>query len=289
MAATDSADTPGPNGTPIRVGYQGVPGAFSEEAALEVCGANAVLVPFRENREVTAALAQGTIDRAVLPVENTIAGAVVPTCDAIIGEPDVHAVGELILPIHHYVLGCPGSTLAALRTIESHPVALAQCRNFLDLHPNLEARAAFDTAGAARDIAAAGDITRGAIAGRRAAQHYGLQILAEHVEDRHDNQTRFLALSRTPAAPTNGPARTFMVITGDNVPGTLLKILQPLAARGLNLSSLSSRPAGVPWMYYFLLEFEHEGGDPAIAEASLEIEKAARSVRVVGTYKLGVD
>src|SRR5690606_11461076 len=125
--------------------------------------------------------------------------------------------------------------------------------------PHLETRAAFDTAGAARDISLAGDKTRAAIAGRRAAAHYGLEILAEHVEDRHDNQTRFLVLSRVAEVPTQGPARTFMVITGDNRPGTLLRILQPLAQRGLNLSSLTSRPSGVPWMYYFLLEVEHVG------------------------------
>src|SRR5206468_1702569 len=154
-------------------------------------------------------VARGEAEAGVLPVENTLAGSVPASYDAILAEPTLHVVREVVIPIHHCVMARAGASLESLRTVESHPIALAQCATWFAQHPDIVARAAYDTAGAARDIGRADDPARGALASRVAAEHYGLEILAENVEDRDDNQTRFVVLERAPRVPPqNAPAKT---------------------------------------------------------------------------------
>jgi prephenate dehydratase len=269
-----------------RASFQGELGAYSEEAVVRACGSDVQPVPCRENRDVVRAVADGAVDLGVLPLENTLAGTVPASYDAIADEAQVHAVGEVVIPIHHCVLGVHGATLQTLCVVESHPVALAQCAGFFARHSWLEARAAYDTAGAARDIARAGDLTRGAIASRAAASRYALSILAADIEDRSDNQTRFVILARTPALVQNGaPAKTILILSTLNRPGALVRVLAPLAERGLNLTKLESRPTGEPWTYRFVLEFEHIAGDPAAADALREVRSASAALHVAGTYE----
>ena len=140
--------------------------------------------------------------------------------------------------------------------------------------------------GAAATIARVGDPTRGALASRAVAKRYGLNVLAESVEDRDDNQTRFLLLSRTPATiERDTPVRTMLVAATPNKPGALLRLLAPLADNGLNMVKLESRPTGTPWTYLFVLEFEHRAGDPRAASALAGIGATTSSLRVVGTYR----
>ena len=167
----------------LRVAFQGELGAFSEEAVQQAFGANEQSVPCRENREVARLVAAGDADAGVLPVENTLAGSVPASYDAILAEPTIHVTGEVVIPVHHCVMGLARTSLDDLRIVESHPIALAQCAAWFGRHPTIEARAAYDTAGAARDVARAGDRARGALASRVAARRYGLDILAENVED----------------------------------------------------------------------------------------------------------
>lgn len=275
------------NPQPAPVAFQGELGAYSEEAVARACGPHVELVPCRENRDVVRAVADGTVDLGVLPLENTLAGTVTASYDAIADEPAVHIVGEVVIPIHHCLLGVGGSTLHALRVVESHPVALAQCAGFLERHRWLEARAAYDTAGAARDLARSGDPTRGAIAGRPAATRYGLAILAADIEDRPDNQTRFVVISRTPATLRSGAlAKSILILSTPNSPGALVRVLVPIAERGLNLTKIESRPTGEPWTYRFVLEFEHVAGDSAATEALRHVRGASASFHVAGTYEL---
>ncbi len=271
-----------------RVGFQGALGAYSEEAVRQFCGEAVTPVPLRENRDVARAVAGGAVELGVLPIENTLAGSVLASYDAIVAEPNIHAVGEAVVPIHHCVLGMAGASLDTLRTVESHPVALAQCASFFASHPAVSQRAAYDTAGAAADVAAAQDRTRGALASRIAAARHGLAVLAADVEDRADNQTRFLLLSRTPSVlPNDARARTLLVMTTENRPGSLLRLLVPLAERGLNLVKLESRPTGEPWTYRFILEFEHRAGESSASEAMAAMADEALSQRHVGTYAAG--
>jgi prephenate dehydratase len=269
-----------------RVGYQGAPGAYSEEAVYRACGSAVLAMPDRENIEVARAVASGDVELGLLPIENTLAGSVYVSYDAILAEPSIVAVAEVILGIHHCVLGVAGATLDSLCVVESHPVALAQCAKFFAHHPSIVARAVYDTAGAALEVARAQDVTRGALASRLAATHYDLTILEADVEDREDNQTRFLVLSRTRAELEAGTvARTLLVVTTENRPGALVRVLAPLAERSLNLVKLEARPTGEPWTYRFVLEVEHQAVDPAMNEALAVIASSSQRLRHVGTYK----
>jgi prephenate dehydratase len=179
------------------VAYQGEPGAFGEEAVAARWGGAAEAVPVPTFQAVVDAVATGRAALGVLPLENSIAGPVAAAHAALAGG-RVVVVDEVRLVVRQCLLAPPGSTLHGLRTVESHPVALAQCGEFLRRHPQLRARAVEDTAGAARAVAAAGDRRRGAIAGRLAAARYGLELLAADVHDRPDNETRFAIVA--PAA-----------------------------------------------------------------------------------------
>jgi prephenate dehydratase len=268
-----------------RVSFQGELGAFSEEGVRQLWDARAEPVPRREFMDVVRAVESGGTEYGLLPIENTLAGSVIGSYDALAVCERVHVVGETIVPIHHCLLAPPGAALDGLACVYSHPVALAQCARFFEQYPHLEARAAYDTAGAARDVAKRGDATAAAIAAHAAAERYGLDILAADIEDRADNQTRFLAIARAPSTLEPGtPARTALLLTTGNVPGALLRVLQPLAEHGINLSKLESRPTGEPWSYRFFVEMEHSAGDADAAAAIESIRCATQSLRVLGSY-----
>jgi prephenate dehydratase len=276
----DEAPTAAP-----RVAFQGEQGAYSDEAIALHWGGAASAVPARECADVAAAVERGAVDFGLLPIENTLAGSVVATYDALAGAPQTTVVAEVVLPIHHCVLALPGASLASLTTVESHPIALAQCRDFLAGHRHIEARPAYDTAGAARAVAERGDPRVAAIASRAAAQRFGLRILLADVEDRPDNQTRFLVIAREPAPlPPRTPSRSVILADIDNAPGALLRLLAPIATAGLNMSKLESRPAGTPWSYRFFLEVEHESADTRLDGVVAALREEAQHVRVLGTY-----
>jgi len=274
----------------IRVAFQGELGAFSEEAVRVFFGREAEPVACREFADVAAAVLRGEADFGLLPVENTLAGSVVAAYDVLATQP-LEIVGEVVTPIHHCVLGLPGATLDGLARVRSHPVALAQCTRFLASRPGLQAIAAYDTAGAARDVANGGDPSLGAIAGRGAAERYGLEILAADVEDRPDNQTRFLAIVPRGAArdgslpPRPGaPMKAALLAETANTPGALVGILAPFAARGINLSKLESRPTGEPWRYRFLIEIDADARGEDAAAALEEARRHASRLDVLGTF-----
>ena len=271
----------------MRVAFQGELGAFSEEAVRLFFGEAAEPVPRREFKDVGQAVVSGEVDYGALPVENTLAGGVGGSYDVLARE-QLEVVGEVIVPIHHCVLGIPGAKLESLTRVLSHPVALAQAARFFESHPAIEAMAVYDTAGAAREVVKQRDPKHGALASERAAQRYGLEILAKNVEDRPDNQTRFLIVA--PAGKSYpGPARrdgwkSSVLMETANQPGALVQALLCFAQRGINLSRLESRPADVPWTYRFFLEFDTEPGTKAVREAFDELAKHATSVRVLGSY-----
>lgn len=280
--------------TPPRVGFQGEPGAFSEEAVAALYGADGVAVPLREFADVGAAVERGDVDAAVLPVENSIAGSVGPVYDLLATLP-VRVVGETVRPIRHCLLGLQDAALDGVRRALSHPVALAQCNVFLRGRPHVEAVAVYDTAGAARHVAEDGDPATAAIASRLAAERYGLRILASDIQDRDDNQTRFFAVVRSaadtelPGNPPGSPAshgperKTAVLFETANEPGALLAVLQAFADHGVNLTKLESRPGPEPWTYRFILELVAD--DPAAEAAAVEgAAAAALSFRILGRF-----
>jgi prephenate dehydratase len=281
----------------MRVAFQGEFGAFSEEAVRTFFGEEAEPVPRREFRDVGQAVASGEVDYGALPVENTLAGGVGASYDVLAREP-LHVVGEVIVPIHLCVLGLPDATLGKLHRVLSHPVALGQVSRFFESRPNLEAVAVYDTAGAAREVVKHGDPATAALASRGAAERYGLTVLAENVEDRPDNQTRFLIVAHTsPRIPFPTPAgatqartewKTTVLLETANRPGALVRALQCFADRGINLSKLESRPADVPWTYRFFLEFDTAAETEAARAALADLGTHAASVRVLGSYPKAV-
>lgn len=272
-----------------RVAFQGELGAFSEEAVLEFFGGRAVPLPRRGFKDLGAAVLSGEAEYGMLPIENSLAGSVLPAHDVLLSS-DLHVVGEVIRPIRHCLLAVPGATLEGLRRVLSHPVALAQCTRFLERHAAIEALAVYDTAGAAREVAERGDSAVAAIAGRSAAERYGLIVLAEDLQDRDDNQTRFLVVTRPGTAPppaipaTPGPPKTALAVETENLPGALVHVLLPFAERGINLTKLESRPGEQPWTYRFFLEFQADARETAAREALEVVERRATRLRVLGSF-----
>lgn len=272
------------------VAFQGELGAFSEEAVRTWFRQGVEPVPCREFREVGDSVREGRATAGLLPVENTLAGTVQPAYD-VLADPGLAVVGEVILPIRHFLLGLPGKSVKDLARVISHPVALAQCGRFLSRHPEIEALAVYDTAGAAKEVAEKRDPSLGAIASFRAAERYGLEVLASDLQDRSDNQTRFLVVRRESAEPMPEEAdgsdsgwKTALLVETENRPGSLVDILQPLARDGVNLSKLESRPGATPWSYRFFLEFEGSPDDPAVERAMAEVRERSQSVRVLGAF-----
>lgn len=279
------------------IAFQGELGAFSEEAARRFFADAVDPVPCRSFAEVGESVVEGKVDFGLLPIENSLAGSVVGSYD-VLADPDLSVLGEVVTPIHHCLLALPGVEMEEVKQVFSHPVALAQCQRFFQGHPELEAVAFYDTAGAAKEIAGRGERAHAAIAGRAAADRYGLEILAADIEDRHDNQTRFLVVAHTgvtlpPGVAVQAPhaevKRTALLVETKNVPGALVQFLLPFSHRGYNLSKLESRPGAVPWSYRFFVEIEADADDASVAEALAEAKELTSSFRVLGSFaKWGV-
>jgi prephenate dehydratase len=272
-----------------RVAFQGERGAYSEEAVLRRFGGEAEVLPCRTLRDVFRATEDGTATEGLAPIENSLAGSINESYDLLL-QRSLTITGETVLRVRHCLLARPGQTLAGLRQVYSHPQALAQCRDFLERH-GLEAVAAYDTAGSAQFVSEKGPLRTGAIAGRRAAELYGLDILAEGIESDPGNYTRFYVVARPDAAqpetrPATGQDKTVLVFATSHLPGSLYWCLGAFAYRGIDLLKLESRPIqGRPWEYLFYADLRgHASADP-VREALRELEGKTAWVRVLGSFE----
>jgi prephenate dehydratase len=269
-----------------RVAFQGERGAFSEEAAVRLLGENIEVVPRPSFEALFSAIADGAADYALAPIENTLAGSVYRSYDLLL-ESHLHIVGEVIHPIALHLIGTPHASLDRLATVESHPVALAQCEHLFRAHPQLQRVASLDTAGSVRAVVAANDPSRAAIAAKRAAEIYGGKVLLEHIEDHRENYTRFLLLAPQPA-PAENSCRTnklSLVIQLPHQPGALHRALAIFARREINLHKIESRPIpGRPWQYCFYLDLQAAQDNPDTAAALEELRLCADEVRLLGSY-----
>src|SRR5688500_12728674 len=218
----------------LTVAFQGDRGAFSEVAARELLGAEADLLPCRPFDDVFAAVRARTARCALIPIENSLAGSVVRNYE-LLGGAGLEIAGEILLRIRLSVLAPQGATLAGLRRVLSHPVALAQCQRFLSAHPEIEAVATYDTAGSVRMVMEQGRSDEAAIAGSPAAAVYGAVILAENIEDHSENYTRFLLLAGRDEAEAvrsrlgDGARKTTVLFRTPNKPGALFRALAAFA------------------------------------------------------------
>jgi prephenate dehydratase len=266
-----------------RVAFQGERGAFSEEAAVKLLGEDIVLVPRPTFERAFSAIGDGVADYVLAPIENSLAGSVHRSFDLLV-DSRLNIIGEEIIPIIHYLIGPPGAAFEEVTVVESHPVALAQCEQFFSAHPRLKRIATEDTAGSVREVVRAGDRTRAAIAGRRAADLYGGAILREHLEDNRENYTRFLLLSATDGWP-DGADKLSLVFQLDHRPGALHHALEPFGRRNLNLMKIESRPVhGKPWQYRFYLDLQAPRTDPQLAAALEELQSLVVELRILGSY-----
>ena len=269
-----------------RVAFQGEPGAFSEAAAVQLLGEWVTTVPCPTFDAAFGAVPEGSADALLVPVENSLAGSVVRVYDLLL-ESDLGIVAETILPIEHHLIGSPGASLNDIRSVASHPMALAQCEKFFLAHPHLKRVPAEDTAGSVREMLARGDKSCAAIAGRRAAEHYRAVILAESIQDNPENFTRFVLLLPKQEAgswATPDARKVSIAMRLAHRPGALLASLEPFAKHGVNLLKIESRPIhGRPWEYQFFIDVEAE--TPAQLDTALAGVRAATSeLRVLGRY-----
>ncbi len=270
----------------MRVAFQGELGAFSEAAAIQLLGDRITTVPRATFDAAFKAVPEGAADALLVPVENSLAGSVVRVYDLLL-ECHLAIVAETILPIEHHLIGCPGATLQGLRSVASHPMALAQCERFFSSHPGLKRVPAEDTAGSVREALARGDKSGAAIAGRRAAEHYHGVILAESIQDNAENFTRFVLLipEKQAAAWLSPEARKIsLAMRLAHRPGALLASLEPFAKHSVNLLKIESRPIhGRPWEYQFFIDVE--AADIArLDQALTEVRSATSELRVLGRY-----
>jgi prephenate dehydratase len=265
-----------------RVAFQGEPGAFSEEAARELLGAGVTTLPQATFAAAFRAVTGGAADAAVLPIENTLAGSVLRVYDLLL-ESDLSIRAESVLLIEHCLIGCPGATIERIRTVESHPMALAQCERLLEAHPHWKRVPAEDTAGSVRDIVASSDRSRAAIAGRAAALRHGGVILSGAVQDDASNFTRFLLVAPDGHTPPGADKMT-LAIRLAHLPGALVHALEPFSRRELNLLKIESRPIhGCPWEYQFFLDIEADSAGQ-LGEALAELRRTVQEVRILGFY-----
>jgi prephenate dehydratase len=269
------------------VGYQGVPGAYSEEALLAF-QPDARPISYRTLPELFAALGDGLVQKAFVPIENSHAGSVVEAYDLMV-EYEVTIEAEAIHPVHHSLLGVPGATPSEIERVFSHPQALAQTAAFLQ-EARLTTEPYYDTAGAAQMVAERQDPRLAAVASRLAGERYGLAVLAEGIQTSVDNATRFFLIRAglwepDPERANNGAGKTTLAFSVEHRPGTLVRALTSFSRQHVNLARLESRPSRRrPWEYLFFTDVEGYAEEAPVRAALRELTRLNPFVRVLGSY-----
>ena len=266
----------------MRVAFQGERGANSEEAVFRVFGDRADPMPCPDLVQTFDAVIAGRADGAVVPVENSQAGSINETYDLLLRH-DLFIVGEYDLRVRHTLMAPAGMTLAQVTHAYSHPQALAQCDAFLRQH-GIEPVVFGDTAGSAKMVAERRPAGSAAIAPRRAAEIYHLQVLADGIETNPNNYTRFLVLHPRPA-PRTDRSKTSIVFVVENKPGTLYQAIGAVATRGINVAKIESRPGRErQWEYVFYLDVDGHVDDDAMQTALADLRRHTSMLRVLGSY-----
>lgn len=271
----------------VRVGYLGPEGSFSHEAVSTIEGVDAVACDSLS--DLLGAVADGTLDQGLVPLENAIEGTVSATIDGLVFDHDLLIVREIVIPIRLHLLARPGVALGDVTMVRSYVHALAQCRNFL--HPmNATVEQTTSTSQAAREVAES-DEPWAAVASSLAGEIFGLVSLASDIEDHPGNATRFVVVGRdTVAAPTGHDRTTIVCFQDDDRPGSLYGILGRFAARDINLTKLESRPTkrGLG-DYCFVIEFEGHVADDVVADCLADLQAHLARVKFLGSYPVTGD
>lgn len=275
----------------MKAAFQGELGAFSQQAVAQLLGPSARPMPQPWFDQVFTALANGAVDAAVIPIENTLHGSVHENYDLLLKH-DFVITAETSVRIVHNLIAPPGLSFAQVKKVYSHPVAINQCLDFLARHKRLQREAFYDTAGSVKMIMEQRPPHAAAIASELAAKIYKARILKRGIEDDRQNHTRFFLLEPKGAKPRGGPGRqkkpwkTSLVFTTRNAPGALFRSLAALALRDLNLTKIESRPLrGKPWEYLFYIDVLGRAEASAMQNALRHLGEVTDFLRVLGTYK----
>ncbi|WP_019010000.1 prephenate dehydratase [Deinococcus aquatilis] len=265
----------------VTVAFQGNPGAYGEIAALNAVPGTAATRGYPTFHEVARAVESGEADFGVLPVENSLMGAIHQAID-LLSDTELHVIGEVVVRVSHCLMALPGVALEDVRRVSSQQPALDQCTGLIRKY-NFQPVAAHDTAGSAKDLAARGARDEAVIASARAAELYGLNILASEIEDEPFNLTRFMILSRHEGQISDAPHKTSLIFAVRHTPGFLVETLNEL--RGLNLSRIESRPRrDRAWSYLMYIDIEGDARDPKVAQALAGVLRKASYARIIGSY-----
>jgi chorismate mutase / prephenate dehydratase len=266
----------------VKVTYQGESGAYSEMAVYKFFGNKVEPVPCKDFREVFESVKTGAVPNGIVPIENSIEGSVNQNYDLFLTY-DLKVCGEVAVKLAHVLIGNPQTKFEDVKTVYSHPQALAQCRKYLEKH-KWEIIPAYDTAGSVKIVKEENLSNAAAIASEKAADLYGMKILARDIADNPSNYTRFLVLSQEDAAPT-GDDKTSIIFSAKHAPGTLYHALGEFASRNINLTRIESRPTKTTaWQYNFYLDFEGHRTEKRCAEALQALEKYATFLKILGSY-----
>ncbi|MFZ5533848.1 MAG: prephenate dehydratase [Pseudomonadota bacterium] len=269
----------------LTVAYLGPAGTYTEAAVRKHFGQGVATTPLGAVDEVFREVEAGSADCGVVAVENSTEGVVTHTLD-MFARSELKICAEIILPVHHCLLGRV-ARVDEITELLGHAQALAQCREWLDRHlPGVPRRAVASNAEGARQ--AAGMVGIAAVAGRQVAPLYGLDILAENIEDEPDNTTRFLVIGREQAEPS-GRDKTSLMVAVNNRPGALFGLLEPFHRAGVSLTRIESRPSRrSPWDYNFFLDLEGHAQDAPVAAALTTLAERAAWIKHLGSYPVAV-
>jgi prephenate dehydratase len=272
-------------GSEADAAYQGAPGAYSEEAARALLGAEARLMPCASLEQAFDAVSDARASRAVVPVENAVSGTVPRVYELLLAH-DLVVTGETSLNVDYVLVAPHGTRREGLRRILSHPLALAQCADFFRAHRGVEAVSVFDTAGAVRMVMEGRDDATAAIASRRAAALYGAQVIAEHIQDHPENWTRFIALASRTRVATPMRGRKAIVACGlRHEPGSLARALLALADQGLSVTKIEGQPIrGKAFEYRFVIEVVAHDARPIDREAFDPLAAHSEWWTLLGAY-----
>jgi chorismate mutase/prephenate dehydratase len=267
----------------VKAAFQGELGAYSEMAVYNFFGQNIEVKPCKSFDDVFENVKIGKVNYGVVPIENSIEGSVNRTYDLFL-EYDLKVCGEIIIRVSHCLIAHKNSKLEQIKTVFSHPQALAQCRKFLEKH-NLKAISTFDTAGSVKMIKEEKMMDSAAIASERAAQIYDMTILEREIEDVKNNSTRFFVLDKQDS-PYSGEDKTSIIFAAKSIPGALYEVLKEFADRNINLTKIESRPTKqTPWEYHFYLDFEGHRTETKCQEALKNIKDKTLFIKILGSYK----
>ena len=265
----------------MKVAFQGEPGAYSEQAVFNYLG-NVETLPCESFDAMFDSVVSGQSDMALAPIENSLAGSIHQNYDLLLRH-DLHIVGEYFLRVQHCLISMPGVKKEDIKKAISHPQALGQCAAYLR-NLGIKPEQVYDTAGSVKMLKESGAQDVAAIASKRAAEIYEMQILEEGIEDNSENFTRFLAVGREATVP-EGEAKTSIVFSLKNLPGSLFKAMSVFALRDIDLTKIESRPLqGKPWEYLFYIDFIGSAQNETVQRALDHLGEYAVTLRVLGSY-----